>query len=153
MSRPDPDDLSPREARNLFLDKRRTDSTDWTLQTYHYRLKTFVEWAEENGIGRINDMSGWDIDRYEADQRAEGAAPTTIKGSLTALKKLLEYYARIEAVDDDLPKKIDVPTLSRDEQSNDVMLTGDDAKQRLSYYRNSDELDIDDGSNGGEQND
>jgi site-specific recombinase XerD len=115
-----PRDLTPREARDMFLDKRRTGSTDLTVQTYHYRLTEFVRWCDEAEIDRITDLSGWDNDRFEAARRSGDLAPTTIRGSIVALKQLLDYCARIGAVDHDLPEKVDPPTLSKVEMSDDT---------------------------------
>jgi site-specific recombinase XerD len=132
-----PRDLTPREARDMFLDKRRTGSTELTVQTYYYRLTEFVRWCDKAEIDRITDLSGWDIDRFEAARRSGDRAPTTIRGSMVALKQLLEYCARIGAVDHDLPEKVDPPTLSKAEMTDDTKLSEGDATAFLNFYRES----------------
>jgi hypothetical protein len=41
--RPDPTELSPREAKERYLRRRRSDSTDKSVHGWEYRLKLFVE--------------------------------------------------------------------------------------------------------------
>jgi len=48
-------DLSPREAFERWMAKLRVDKSDATVSSYHYRLKLFVEWCEDNGITQIGE--------------------------------------------------------------------------------------------------
>lgn len=131
-----PSDLSPREAVEMFIDKRRPDSTDWTIQTYHYRLKQFVKWCEDEQIERIADLDGWDIEQFETHRRGE-LSPATLKGQMMSVKQLVDYCARIGAVDDDLPDKVDPPKVSKEDQADDTKLATEDAKDLLQFYRGS----------------
>ncbi|ELY46191.1 tyrosine-type recombinase/integrase [Natronorubrum tibetense] len=130
-------DLSPREARDRFLSRRKQENTEKTVRSYKNRLTRFVQWAEDEGIDSMADLSGWDLDEYRAAREAAGIAPATLKGQLTAVKQLLDYCASIDVVGDDLPDKVNVPTLSRSEESNDTMLEVDDASSLLSFFRSS----------------
>jgi site-specific recombinase XerD len=133
----DPGDLSPRQARDRFIAKRQTDSTDRTIRSYRDRLKHFVEWCEENQIERVGDLTAWHIDEYDMNRRSQDYRPSTIKGHLATLRVLVKYLAQIGAVDDDLPDAVDVPVLSKREQSSDERLRTDDAQNALAYFRNS----------------
>lgn len=102
-------ELSPREARNRWLARIRASRAESTISSYHYRTKHFVEWCEDQAIGSVNRLNGWDIDEFETDRRAEGLKTTSLDNELGTLKKRLEYCARIEIVDDSLPDKVDPP--------------------------------------------
>ncbi|UTF55490.1 tyrosine-type recombinase/integrase [Natronosalvus rutilus] len=130
-------DLSPRDARDRFLSRRKQENTEKTVRSYRNRLTRFVEWTEEEGIESMSDLSGWDLDEYRAAREATGVAPATLRGQLTAVKQLLDYCASVDVVDDDLPDKVNVPTLSRQEESSDTKLEVADAKALLSFYRQS----------------
>lgn len=129
-------DLSPREAVEMYLDKRRTDATDWTIQTYHYRLKQFVEWCEREDVEEIGDLDGWAIERFETHRRAD-LSPVSLKGQMMALKQLLDYCENIAAVDDGLADAVDPPNLSHGQESDDTKLATDDALALLQWYRDS----------------
>ncbi|GAB3674902.1 tyrosine-type recombinase/integrase [Halopiger thermotolerans] len=133
-------DLSPRAARDRFLARRRQENTANTVRSYRNRLTRFVRWAEAEGIESMNDLSGWDLDEYRAAREAADIAPATLNGELTALKQLLEYCAAIDVVDETLPEKVHVPTLSREEESSDVRLAADHAETLLSTFRSSSAL-------------
>lgn len=130
-----PEDLSPREARDRFLDEYRLDSTDSTVRSYYNRLGQFVVWCEEKQIERVGDLSGWYLDEYRRSLSEN--APITVRGKMMALKQLIGYLERIEAVDDNLEDKVPIPTLSDDEMRSDVKLAPEDAKTYLNHYRNS----------------
>ncbi|MEY7847941.1 tyrosine-type recombinase/integrase [Natrarchaeobius sp. A-rgal3] len=133
-------DLSPREARDRFLSRRKQENTEKTVRSYQNRLTRFVHWAEEEGIESMSELNGWDLDEYRAAREAADLAPTTLRGQLMAVKQLLDYCASIDVVDHQLPKKINIPTLSKDEESNDTKLDPDDANALLSFYRSSNEM-------------
>lgn len=128
-------DLSPREARDRWLDKLRVSKREASVSAYYYQLKQFVEWCEAEGIESISDLSGWDIESYEAYRRSAGVAPSTLQKEMLTLKRFLSYCARVELVEDSLPDKVDPPDVPRDEFVDETMLHPDDAEQLLTYYR------------------
>ncbi|MFH5798555.1 tyrosine-type recombinase/integrase [Haladaptatus sp. CMAA 1911] len=130
-----PADLTPRDARDRFLDECRIDSTERTVRSYSNRLTRFCEWCEEYGIERVGDLSGWLLDEYRRSLSED--APVTVKGKMMAVKQLIGYLERIEAVDDGLEKKVPSPKLSAEDERSEVQLPPNDAKMLLSFYRSS----------------
>jgi len=133
----DAPDLSPREARDRWLKKISVEKRESSVSSYHYRLKLFVEWAEENGIESMQDLSGWELETYEGHRRDQGIAPITLNKEIGTVKNWLEYCARIGLVPEDLPEKVEPPDVPKDAQSSDVMLRHEDAEMLLAHYRNS----------------
>ncbi|WP_459194733.1 tyrosine-type recombinase/integrase [Halosimplex sp. J119] len=131
----DAPDLSPREAKKRYLDHRRTEAKDSTVKGWHYRLKLFVEWAGRKGIESMNELDGWTLDEYQTHRRGTGVTATTLNGEMQTLKNWLEYLARIEVVDSELPEKVHVPTVPEGEESNDEMLDPSMARSIISMYR------------------
>jgi len=130
-------DLSPAAARDRWLDKLRASYSDATVSTYYYRLKLFTEWAEENGIDAMQEVSGWDLDTYEGHRRSQDIELTTAKNEMSTLKNWLEYLASVEVVDDDLPEKVDVPLVPPEDRSSDTKLSTEAAVALLEHYRTS----------------
>jgi len=131
----DAPDLSPSEAKERYLNHRRTEAKDSTVKGWHYRLKLFVEWAESQGIESMADLDGWTLDEYQTHRRGTGITAMTLNGEMQTLKNLLEYLARIEVVDDALPEKVHVPTVPDGEESNDEMLDPAVAEALIEMYR------------------
>ena len=131
-----PPDLSPRKARDRYLDHRRTEASKSSIKSWHYRLKRFVEWAEEHEIDSMGDLDGWTLDEYENHRRGTGVSASTLNGEMQTLKNWLEYLARIEVVDDELSEKVHVPEIPDGEESNDEMLDQADAYALISSFRN-----------------
>lgn len=136
----DPDrvpDLSPREAWERWLAKLRGSLADSSVSSYHYRTKHFIEWCEDRGIVSMDELTGWDIDSFEADRRDQGVKTISLNNELGTLEDFFEYCARIELVDESLPEKVEPPKVPTSKQVNDTRLTPSDAEALLDYYRNS----------------
>ncbi|WP_435097223.1 tyrosine-type recombinase/integrase [Halarchaeum sp. P4] len=130
-------DITPVQAAERFIRKRENKNTANTVRSYRQRTEAFVMWAHEQGIESMRELDGWLIDEYERHLEEQGNAPATVKGKLSALKELLKYCADIEVVDEDLPDKVTLPRLSKDDQTNDDLLAADDARGLLNFYRDS----------------
>ncbi|WP_225334272.1 tyrosine-type recombinase/integrase [Halomicrobium urmianum] len=140
MSAPveDPSELSVREVYEMFLDAKQLDYTDETLRDYETRLRQFVEWAEDQeAIETVGDLSGWHLEQFKLFRQGQDLAPTTIKGQMAACKVFLEYAAGIEAVDEMLPYKVNIPKLEQSEETSDVRLDADRAFRLIQHYRDS----------------
>ncbi|WP_248515943.1 tyrosine-type recombinase/integrase [Salinarchaeum laminariae] len=136
MSRSD-HDLTPREARDRFIARRKGENTETTVRSYQNRLTRFVEWCEEQQIESMSELSGWDLDEYRAAREQSGVSAATLRGQLMALKQLLDYLDDLDVVADDLGEKVQIPTLSKDEESSDQKLAHDDAEELLGFFRES----------------
>ena len=134
-----PPDMTPREARDRYLDHRRSEASKASIQSWHYRLKRFVEWAEERDIQSMDDVTGWILDEYETHRRGQEISASTLNGEMQTLKNWLEYLSRIDVVDDDLPEKVHVPGIPEGEESSDEMLEHGAAFALISSFRGSPE--------------
>ena len=128
-------DLRPREAKERYLDHRRTEVADDTIRGFNYRLKQFVEWCEEQQIDRMSELNGWKLDQFENHRRGDDLAPASLTSEMQTLKNFLEYLARIEVVEDNLPEKVHVPTIPEGDKSNDEMLHASSAKHLVTALR------------------
>jgi site-specific recombinase XerD len=130
-----PTELSPREAKERYLDRRRPETTEESMKTYHYRLKLFVEWCQAEGIDRVCELNGWDFECYETYRRGHDLSPVTLRGEMQTLLNFIEYLERIEAVKGGLSEKIDPPATTREQESSDAKLATDEAHRLLDYFR------------------
>lgn len=141
MSSPveNPENLTVREVYDMFLDAHQLDYTAETLRDYETRMRQFVEWTEDevDDIEAIGDVTGYHLEQFKLYRQGQGLAPTTIKGQMATLKKFLEYAAGIEAVDEWLPYKVNIPKLEQSEETNDVLLDTEDAQALIEFYRDS----------------
>jgi len=128
-------DLSPREARERWLNKLRVSKSEATVSSYHYRTKHFVEWCEDNGIDAVADVTGWELESFETHRREQGLKPVTLSKELLTLRNFLRYCARIELVDEDLPEKVVPPDVPRMDHVDETRLHQHDAKALLEFFR------------------
>ena len=132
-----PAELSPREAWQRYINRRRTGLAESSVSTYNYRLKLWVEWCEEQGIETVRELTGWTFDQYEAVRSGKDIAATTLNSEMETLQNHVEYLERIEAVEDGLSEKINVPDVPKGERSRETKLNTDDALALIRYYRDS----------------
>jgi site-specific recombinase XerD len=127
--------LSPREARDRWLNRLRSTKRESTVSAYHYRTKHFVEWCEAEDIDSIRGVSGWEIESYETYRRGKGLKSISLNREMGTLQNFLEYCARIELVGEDLPGKVDRPDVPRNAHISEEILEPDRGERLLEYYR------------------
>lgn len=132
--RPGPEDLTLWEAKERYLKRRQTDSTESSVGAWHGRLKLFAEWAEDQGVERVGDLRADDVDWYY-DHRADLVEPVTLEGEMWTLKKFAEYLEQLGAVDGGFADSVRVPDVDADERSSDVRLDTEAATALLEFYR------------------
>ena len=111
------------------------DSTESTVRSYSNRLMPFVVWCEEHQVKTVDELTGWTLDEYRRSLTDD--APVTVKGKMMALKQLLSYLGRIDAVPVELEEKVPIPQLSAEDERSEVKLAPEDAIAALRYHRDS----------------
>jgi site-specific recombinase XerD len=127
-------DLSPREAFERWMSRLRVDKREATISSYHYRVKLFVEWCEREGIETIGEVTGWDIESYETERRGTDVEAVTLNKELGTVQNWLEYCARVELVDENLPAKVDPPDVGAQADIDETRLTTAAAEALFDYY-------------------
>lgn len=134
--RPEPGEMTPREAKARYLRRRRNDATESTVKAFHGRLKLFVEWCESVGITRVSDFQPYDLNEYY-DIRSGDVEPSTVEGEMYTLKGFCEFLEQIGAVDG-LAEKVPIPDVPDEARSSDVKLGTREAMALLKHYRSND---------------
>lgn len=134
------DDLEPigaAEAKEMYIEQRKEEVSDSTLQAHHYRLKHFVRWCEDvEGIENLNTLNGRDLQRYKMWRRQDGGLNNvTMVTQLSTLRVFIQWCERIDAVQEGLHDKILLPSLSKTEDRRDAMLDAEDAEALIEYLR------------------
>lgn len=60
--------LAPEKAVEQYIESRKLDTTQSTIRNLRYRLKRFLEWADENGLDDMNQMSGRKAERLKTGE-------------------------------------------------------------------------------------
>ncbi len=125
--------LEPAEAMQMYLDERRHELADATIQSHRYRLKQFVLWCGQDGIDNLDEFSGRDIHRFRVKRRNEdGLATASMKGQLATQRMFLRFCAMIDAVEPGLDEKIILPTTTEADTRSEL-LNPDRAHQILNF--------------------
>lgn len=132
----DLESLTPENGIDRYLSYRKMEVSKESLQTYDYRLRKFRRWCDDQEIEDLNELSGRDLDAYERHRREQGIKKTTLKGDMRDVRSAIQYWERIEAVQEGLSEKVPVPTPSKREEVSHETLSSDQVFPLLSYYRN-----------------
>lgn len=128
--------ISPSEAKEMYLDARRHEVSQSTLDGYHYRLVHFLRWCDLEGIDNMNDLTGRDLQRFKTWRREDGdLKPITLDGNLDALRVFIQWCESIDAVPDGLHDKIVTPVLKKSDEQSEKILRADRAGEILEYLR------------------
>jgi len=130
----DLDPIAPEAAVDLYLDQRRDEVSEQTLQSHRYRLEQFVDWCEEDGLTNMNDVSGRDLHAYRVHRREEGdLKAVSLQGQLSTLRVFLRFCASIDAVPEGLRSKVMLPSVSDSDEASETTLDPSRAEAALDY--------------------
>jgi len=134
MTEPQLEPIEPDTAVELYLTERKAEVSKQTLRTHRGRLKHFREWCKEDGIENLNTLSGRDVRRYKI-WRSDGITNVTLKGLIDTLRVFLRWAVSIDAVDPELPDKVQSPSLRKGENEKTTHIDTETAEQILRYLR------------------
>jgi len=129
--------ISPAEAKEMYLDARKHEVSQSTLDGYHYRLKHFIRWCEQvEGLDNMNDLTGRKLQQFKTWRRDDGdLKPITLEGNLDALRVFIRWCESIDAVQTGLHEKIVMPVLKKEDEQAQSILDGDEATAILEHLR------------------
>lgn len=128
--------IRPDRALELYLDHRRNEVAHQTLVSHKSRLSHLVEWCFENDIENLNELTGRDLYEYRIWRRNEGdITKVTEKTQMATVRVFVRWLESIEAVEPDLYTKVQLPSLARDDDVRDAMLSAEEAEEVLDYLR------------------
>ncbi|WP_152040692.1 hypothetical protein [Salinigranum salinum] len=56
--------LDPKTAVEMYLQERRTELSDASIQAHNYRLRHFIRWCDEQDIDNLNELTGRLLHQY-----------------------------------------------------------------------------------------
>ncbi len=136
---PDLKPISPEEAVEWYLNRRRNELADSSLYTHRSSLGHFIEWTDQVGMEDLNDLDGRAIQRYltwrveEAPTSVDHLAPKSEKTQIDITRKFIEYCETIDAVRVDLHQQILPFRIKEADEVRDEMLEMDRIKDILDY--------------------
>lgn len=129
--------LGPREAKEMYIEQRKQEVSESTIQAHHYRLKHFVRWCEEvENIENLNSIGGRDLQRFKIWRREDGGLnKVTMVTQLSTLRVFIKWCEDIDAVQQGTHDKILMPSLAKNEDRRTATLHGEAADQLIGYLR------------------
>lgn len=125
--------IDPHDAVEWYLEDKRDEYSDSTVEAQSYRLAIFADWlVDERDIENLNEITGRDLMRYKT-WRGQDLAKASLKGQLATVRVFLRWSSQIDAVPERLYEKVQLPTMGKSEGSRDVMVDGDEARQIRAY--------------------
>ena len=119
-------------AVELYLDDRRTDTSQATLYAHSSRLGHFTRWCGLEEIDNLNDLTRRDLQRYRIWRREDGdLAPASLKTQMDTLRVFIRWGENIGTVAPDTHLAVRSPTLQRGEHARDEKLDPEDATAAL----------------------
>lgn len=130
--------LSPDEAIESYLQYRH-DLRPQTVSEYARKLDHFRTFCSIQGIDNVNDLDGRLINdfrhyrRTETVDRDEPLSPKTMRDDMYLFRDFLTHLAHIEAVSSDLPDRVEVPELDKNDGVRDIDIDPDRVDRILDY--------------------
>ena len=125
--------LSPADAVEQYLNHRRTEISDSSLQSQEYRLTRFLEWCEETDLQNMNDVTGRRIHEY-TQWRAEDVNNMTLRTQLSTVRTFIRFCEQIDGVEQGVSEKVLLPKVSRNEETRRNDLLASPTADRILEY-------------------
>lgn len=135
--------IPPEQAVKMFHDAMIDEHSASTQDSNKSRLRTFLEFCDEEGIEELNELSGRDIYLFRTWRRegqGDNRGPVkrvTFKGNLATLRRFLRFAADIDAVPAKLYEQVTLPTMKNGEDVSDSTLSADCAIEILDYLEDA----------------
>ena len=136
--------IDPETALELYIAEKETSVADATVTSHESRLGFLIRWCEERDIENLNNLTGRRLQEFRLWRRNVGnLTKASEKTQMDTLRVFVKWLESIDAVEQDLHKKVRSPDLTPGENSRDVMLETDDAEAMLAYLERYDYASID----------
>lgn len=132
----DAPDYEIHEAIELFIQRKRPDWKGETERSYRKNLGEFEDYAAENDIETLDDLTRWNLGAYSDHLLGRDLAPTTIASRQKNARTWLKYLEAQGLLEIGLHLAIDTIRLEDGDEVSDDMLPADDARILLTFYRN-----------------
>lgn len=139
MSDDDLDPITPEAALTYYLDARRYDLRETTMRSHESRLRSFIDWLQDEGIQNMNDVDLRTVHAYRVYKREDNGDDdtcndVTMQGQVSTVRRFLDHLVDIDAVPESLPERIRLPNVNGD-GSDDTQLDSGRANAILDYLR------------------
>ncbi|WP_160134447.1 tyrosine-type recombinase/integrase [Halococcus salsus] len=128
--------ITPSEAKDLYLAQREGEVSEETLQSHHYRLKSFVSWLDDMDVRNMNSLTSRHIHKFRLFRKEEkDINKVTVRTQLSTIRVFVKFLESIDAVEQGLSEKILVPKMEGNENVRDRLLSSEQADNLLEYLR------------------
>jgi len=131
--------ISPDDAKEKYLQNRRGEIREQTIEEYDYKLTLFVEYCSQQGIDNLNNLDGRVLGDYKRYRRTETTATgdplevKTLRDDMFTLRSFINYLESIEGVPAGLSEKVNIPELDTGDGVRDIELTPERLTTTLDY--------------------
>lgn len=127
---------SPQKAIELYIDARKNEVAAATTKSQQYRLGTFVEWCDHDGIENMNVLTGRSLYEFRIwKQENHDIAPYTLRTHMSTVRTFIRFCEQIEVVQGGLSDKILLPQVDPDERTRDTILDAEQATEIRDHLR------------------
>jgi site-specific recombinase XerD len=119
----DLDPITPEAALEYYVDTRQYDLRETTMRSHESRLRSFVDWLQDQGIQNMNDVDVRTIHEYRVYKREDNGDDdpcnsVTMQGQVSTIRRFLDYLTDIDAVSESLPERVRLPNVDGDGTSD-----------------------------------
>lgn len=128
--------ITPEDAVEQYLESR-VDIAASTKDKHRYRLKKFLDFAQENlDVDTMTHLRPRHIEDYRTTLLQDDKLNiVTVEQILQTLRVYLRYCERLDYCDDGLVESVIIPNVSKEEESRDIHISHRRAQQIIEYLQ------------------
>lgn len=122
--------MEPEEAVEMHLETRRGDTAEATVQKHKYRLQKFLEWCDQAGVDDLTELNGRMLHKFRLWREQDGElAKVSLRTQLSTIRTFIRFCENVDAVEQGLHEKMEVPDVSPEESTRDTVLAPERAEK------------------------
>jgi len=127
-------EIHPRKARTDYFRARRDSLKESSLRSYKFPTKHFIEFVETQGIQSMGEVDGYVLEQWKLDRKEDNIKPITLHNNVKHVRRFIRWCESSELVQDDLADKIEVPEVSKSQETSGDKITPATANEVLRYF-------------------
>jgi site-specific recombinase XerD len=124
---------TPERLIELYQDHREGEVSEKTLRNNWGHLRDFREWCESNRIDDLRDLSGLELQEFRVHLKQDRRL-TTVRNHVSTVRTFLRWLNRVDVLDEDLSRALEVPDVPAEEKSRDTMIEPQTIERLFEYF-------------------
>jgi site-specific recombinase XerC len=114
--------MNPQEAIESYIDAKKSDVSDATIQNYSYRLERLGEFLKQNDVDDISELTPEMVNSFKQKRLSHSeVGPYTVRQQLRTVRDFLRWLEHKEVLEETVSNSVAIPNSDTEGNATDPM--------------------------------